>query len=328
VTPRRRSAIPFLALLVVATPATAWHARGHRAVAAGAVSILPEELPAPFRASADSIAHHSVDPDVWRNRATPALTDATVPWHYVHLEEAEGTRAGELDRIIVELTERLTLTFAELRRRPDDPDLQAASRLIAGWLAHFAADLAQPLHTSIHHDGWALPDGSSPHAGIHATVDALVERVVADPAAAAAGLEPLAIEELEAALAAELAASHAELDAVYAALDRLAAGAGEVDAGTAALVCRRYRAAVRLLAGLFLHAWRRSAAIELPRWLDDARADREVAALRADPGADPDFRVRESAPGDGGMKPEGSAVPAIPRGGLDRCEESGTGLAK
>lgn len=272
-TRRCRAALPFLGLLVVATPAAAWHARGHRAIAEGAVSILPEELPAAFRASADSIAHHSVDPDVWRNRATPALTDATAPWHYIHLEEGDGAREGELERTVVELTERLTLTFAELRRSPDDPDLQAASRLIAGWLAHFAADLAQPLHTSIHHDGWALPDGSSPLVGIHARVDGLVERVVADPAAAAAGLEPLAIEELEGALAAELAASHAELDAVYAALDRLAAEGGELDAGAAAFVCRRYRAAVRLLAGLYLHAWRRSATIELPHWLDGARAD-------------------------------------------------------
>jgi len=273
VTRRLRSVVPFLVLLVVATPAAAWHARGHRVIAAGAVSILPAELPAAFRAAADSIGHHSVDPDVWRNRATPALADATMPWHYVHLEEGDGVRAGELERIVVELAERLTLAFAELRRRPDDPDLQAASRLIAGWLAHFAADLAQPLHTSIHHDGWALPDGSSPQAGIHATVDGLLERVVADPAAAAAGLEPLAIDELEAALAGELAASHAELDAAYAALDRLAAGGGELDAGTTGFVCRRYRAAVRLVAGLYLHAWRRSAAIELPRWLDGARAD-------------------------------------------------------
>lgn len=272
-TRRCRAAFPFLALLVVAAPAVAWHARGHRAIAAGALSILPAELPAAFLASAESIAHHSVDPDVWRNRATPALTDATVPRHYVHLDEGDGVREGELERTVLELTERLTLTFAELRRRPDDPDLQAASRLTAGWLAHFAADLAQPLHTSIHHDGWALPDGSSPQAGVHATVDGLVERVVTDPAAAAAGLEPLAIEELEAALADELAASHAELDAAYAALDRIAAAGGEVGDEATAFVCRRYRAAVRLLAGLYLHAWRRSAAIELPRWLDGARAD-------------------------------------------------------
>jgi len=178
-----------------------------------------------------------------------------------------------MEEKLVELTERLAVTFAELRRRPDDPDLRASSRLIAGWLAHYAADLAQPLHTSIHHDGWALPDGSSPHAGIHATADALVERVVTDPAAAAAGLEPLEVDPLEPAIAAELAASHAELDALYAALDRLALSGGEPDPEVAAFVCRRYRAAVRFLAGLYLHAWRRSAGIDLPPWLDGARAD-------------------------------------------------------
>lgn len=264
---------PALALLLAAAPAAAWHARGHRAVAEGAVAILPEELPAPFRAAAASIAHHSVDPDLWRHRATPALAEATAPWHYLHLEPGPGGGEGGLERTIVELTDRLTLAFAELRRRPDDPDRLAASVVVAGWLAHFAADLAQPLHTSLHHDGWALPDGTVPAEGLHATADGLLERVVADPVAAAAGLEPLEIAELEAALARELAASHAEVDAVYAALARLAAAGGEIDPRTAALVCRRYESAVRLLAGLYRHAWRRSATIELPRWLDRARSD-------------------------------------------------------
>jgi hypothetical protein len=260
-----------LALLLVAAPAAAWHARGHRAVAEGAVAILPEELPAPFRAAAASIAHHSVDADLWRHRATPALAEATAPRHYLHLEPGAGGDGG-LERTIVELTEQLTLAFAELRRRPDDPDRLAASVVVAGWLAHFAADLAQPLHTTIHHDGWALPDGGTPREGVHATVDGLLERVVNAPADTA-GLEPLEIDVLETALARELAASHAEVDAVYAALDRLAAAGGEIDPRTAALVCRRYEAAVRLLAGLYRHAWRRSATIELPRWLDGARTD-------------------------------------------------------
>jgi hypothetical protein len=259
-----------LALLLVAAPAAAWHARGHRAVAEGAVAILPEELPAPFRAAAASIAHHSVDPDLWRHRATPALAEATASRHYLHREPQAGGDGG-LERTIVELTEQLTLAFAELRRRPDDADLLASSVVVAGWLAHFAADLAQPLHTTIHHDGWALPDGGTPRDGVHATFDGLLERVVRG--AASAGLEPIEIEALESALERELAASHAEVDAVYAALDRFAAAGGELDARTAALVCRRYEAAVRLLAGLYRHAWRRSATIELPRWLDGARAD-------------------------------------------------------
>jgi hypothetical protein len=270
---RRPIALAFaLAGTLSAAPAAAWHARGHKAVAEGAVAILPEEVPSYFREGADSIAHHSVDPDLWRNRATPELTAATVPWHYVH-RDSTGAGDGDLDRTIVELTERLTLSFAEHRRRPGDPDVRAASLVIAGWLAHFAADLAQPLHTSIHHDGWALPDGSSPADGVHATVDGLLERVVADPAAAAADLPPLEVDDLDATIASELAAAHAELDAAYAALDRIEAADGEIDDRTAAFVCRRYEAAVRLLAGLFRGAWRRSATIELPRWLDGARAD-------------------------------------------------------
>lgn len=253
----------------------AWHARGHRTVAVGAVAILPEELPSYFRAGAGSIAHHSVDPDVWRNRATPELGAATVPWHYVHLEATAdaGGSDGELDRTILELTERLTLAFAEHRRRPDDPEVLAASLVIAGWLAHFAADLAQPLHTSIHHDGWALPDGASPVDGIHATLDGLLERVVADPRAAAGDLEPLDIDDLDVAIARELAASHSELDAAYAALAELSGGDGEPGPAAVGFACRRFEAATRFLAGLYRVAWRRSAIVELPRWLDGARAD-------------------------------------------------------
>lgn len=268
---RRRITLVF-ALVLAAAPAAAWHARGHRAAALGAVAILPEEVPSYFRAGAGSIAHHSVDPDVWRNPATPELGAATVPWHYVHLDSIEVSD-GELDRTIVELTERLTLAFAEHRHRPYDPDVRAASLVIAGWLAHFAADLAQPLHTSIHHDGWALPDGGSPVDGIHATLDGLLERVVAEPRAAAGDLEPLDIDDLDVAIARELAASHAELDAAYAALAEIAGGDGEPGPVAAAFACRRFEAATRFLAGLYRAAWRRSATVELPRWLDGARAD-------------------------------------------------------
>jgi hypothetical protein len=256
--------------LQTAAPAPARHPRGHPAVAEGAVAILPAELPDYFRAAADSIAHHSVDPDVWRNRATPRLTAATVPRHYVHLDAAGE---GELVPTIAELTERLTVVFAEHRRRPEDPDVRAASLVIAGWLAHFAADLAQPLHTSIHHDGWALPDGSSPVDGIHATVDGLLERAVTDPVAAVAGIEPLDIQDLDAAIAGELASAHAELDAAYGAVAAIEIGSGEPGSAAAAFACRRFAAAVRFLAGLYREAWRRSASVELPRWLEGARAD-------------------------------------------------------
>jgi hypothetical protein len=169
---------------------------------------------------------------------------------------------------VVEGSEQLAVCFAEHRRWPDDPSIHAKCLVYAGLLAHYAADLEQPLHTTIHHDGWALPTGDPPFTGIHRRIDALFERARFDRARAVAGIAPEPIDDLWQAVRRELAASHALLDATYALEPALATPEGLGDRRVVAFACERYGATARFLASLFAWAWRRSGEVELPFWLE------------------------------------------------------------
>lgn len=287
----RRRAGAALALALASSPASAWLAEGHRRTAVDALRSLPEEVPAFLRAAEAEVARAAVEPDLWKLRATPFLADREAPEHHVELERLpEGAVAlrraelearlaavgrapaetGALPQAVVEGVQRLTLAFAAHRRAPEDAGSRTAAVLYAGWLAHYAGDLEQPLHTTIHHDGWALPDGSSPREGVHRRVDALLERAAFAREAAVAGLAVEPLDDLAAAVRVELAASHGRVDAVYGLLPALEDEAGYRRADVAAFACERYRATVELVARLVLTAWRDSAAIELPEWSREA----------------------------------------------------------
>jgi hypothetical protein len=181
---------PLLAALLITltllAPARAWHAEGHMAIARLAVEALPEDVPAFFRNHAQAVAEASLDPDLFKNRGLPHLTPAEAPEHYFHVEELQDpelpeTRedwlafcaehnialddAGTMPYAIMEYTERLTLAFAEVRRRPDNTAAQQRAITYAGLLAHYSADLSMPLHCTIHYNGRQNPDGSSPRTG-------------------------------------------------------------------------------------------------------------------------------------------------------------------
>jgi hypothetical protein len=276
--------------LAAAGPVQAWYVDGHRQVAVEAVRLLPPEVPAFFREAAVSVGEAAVDPDVLKAPATPALRDRESPEHFLDWELLEGrtlpelrsqygrllaalqrdpAAVGTLPYAVVEAAERLTLAFAEHRRWPDNALLRARAVLEAGGLAHYAADTCQPLHTTIHHDGRARPDGSSPHTGVHARMDALLERAPFDRAAALAGLVVVAASDPREQVLQAFAGAHERVEEVYAReqdLDTPAPGRAWPEA-TLALAAERYRAAVGLVAALYLGAWERSASIELPAWL-------------------------------------------------------------
>jgi hypothetical protein len=287
-TAQRALAAALLAAAALAPPAGAWLVKGHERVTIDAIALLPESVPGFFRGGAAIAGHASVDPDLWRNPGTPELAARSGPEHYLDLELLRGEalperrsdyltllarlrvephRAGALPYAIVEGAERLALCFSEHRRWPADETIRAKCLLAAGWLAHFAADLAQPLHTTIHHDGRTLPDGRSPRSGIHSRVDGLFAPRYLAGRGLLAGVAPARFDELWPALRAELAASHALVDRVYE-LERAIGGRGaRVDPRVAAFARERYRATARFVAGVLLWSWERAAAIELPEWL-------------------------------------------------------------
>lgn len=282
------AALVLLGSLFAPVPARAWLTEGHRQVAVAAVEALPADFPAFFRAGAATVGHLAVDPDFQKNPGTPELRAREEPEHYIDLERLEGrplpaTRA-EYFRLMVELgrqpaemgflpyavlegTERLALCFAEHRRWPDNSHVREKCLVYAGLLAHYGADLEQPLHTTIHHDGWALPGGGSPLVGFHYRIDRLFERAAFDAGAAVADLDPRPFPDLRAGVLGELSDSHSRIDAAYRLEGALATDVGLADPEVIAFTCERYRRSTEFLARLFATAWQISARLELPAWL-------------------------------------------------------------
>ncbi|HEV8631317.1 MAG TPA: hypothetical protein VGV61_13445 [Thermoanaerobaculia bacterium] len=296
------------AITLGGTPAHAWFSRGHARVARAAVRALPASVPRFFRDGAWTVGEASVDPDLWKDKTLPALRAAEEPAHFLDWELLQGAplppdrwafaallaqkrldsaRVGTLPYSVIEGLQRLTLAFAEHRRWPDRADIQQKALVYAGWLAHYAGDLEQPLHTTVHHDGRALPDGSSPKTGIHQLMDGLLERPPLDEAALDRGLRVRVFLDPWAAVQGELVESHALVGRVYQLEPHLRAAwpptATGVSAATAApavapavvaFAGERYRAASGFLASLFLTAWKQSAYVQLPTWLERPPASR------------------------------------------------------
>ena len=283
--------------LLIGSPAWSWWSGGHGIITRAAVKTLPEDMPAFFRSGERMIAHCSFDPDIAKNRGTSYVKKAEHPEHFLDLELLQGRplpkgryaftqlcaelgirpeKVGLLPYATAEWTERLAMAFAEYRKWPDNPVIQNKCMVYAGFIAHYAEDMCQPLHLTIHFDGRAKPDGSSPGTGIHEKVDGLIEYLALDPddLARDAKIEPL--DDLMDDILKEIEAGRALIDRVYELEDRLPSlqdrdwkAAPEVtDFAT-----ERAREATRFTAALYLTAWQLSEQIRLPGWLDRSQVD-------------------------------------------------------
>lgn len=272
-------------------PAHAWWPKGHSIIAEGAVRALPAEVPSFFRKGTGQIAHNAQDPDVLKNRALPELRDAEDPEHFFDQELMRGkplppTRSaflklcaeekldpkgvGYVPYAVTEWTERLTIAFAEHRKFPRNPYIRQKCLVYAGMLAHYAGDMCQPLHLTVEFDGRIPPGGGTPKRGIHAKMDALIEKLNLTPQALAHDQQPVVFEALFPAVVAEIAAGRKHIDHVYALEADLPPEQGAWSPTPAAqeMGVERGRAAAKFLASLYLTAWKKSASIELPPWLE------------------------------------------------------------
>lgn len=279
-----------LFLLTFTAPTWAWWGGGHEIFTQASVKVLPEEIPEFFRAAfaEDAIAHVAHDPDLARNRGTPNARAAESPQHYFDVELLQGRpfadnlgahirlcaelgtsyhSVGTLPYVLAEWTERLAIAFKEHRKWPDNPIIQSKCFVYAGFVAHYAQDMCQPLHLTVHFNGRAKPDGSSPGTGIHENVDALVGRLKLKANDLAKDQEILPVEELLPAIFQQIKAGHRLVDSVYDLEEDLK----NYQEPTPALVDftnERAREAVRWTAALYLTAWRMSDDISLPGWLN------------------------------------------------------------
>lgn len=293
------------ALLVsVAFPACAWWPKGHSLLSHAAILALPpatgagEGVPDFFRAGWETIYHCTQDPDVFKNRAAPHLSDRETPDHYFDWEAFGALKLpakrseyvalclknnldpediGTLPYSVIESTERLMVAFAEHRKWPENASIRMKCLIYAGHLAHYAQDLEMPLHTTIHHDGRAGADGKSPRSGIHARLDSVIEKLADRHLLNTAMLsQNQTIKPLEGnllpAVIKEIENSRTHIDRAYE-LENLLPPSDETAEWTAqtplvAFGTERGRDATRFTATLFLTAWKRSADVKLPVWLE------------------------------------------------------------
>jgi len=275
---------------IAITPTWAWWGGGHDILTQASIKAVPDDLPEFFRnASAEQmIAHIAYDPDVSKNRVMPNARAAEYGEHYFDLElikdnpvpadrnafiklcselDLEPMKVGFLPYAVAEWTERLAIAFAEYRKWPDKPIIQYKCYVYAGFLAHYAQDMCQPLHLTVHFDGIIQEDGSKLHGGIHEKVDSSIELLKLNPSELAKELQVEPVDDLMPAIIKQIKDGHSLVDRVYEMVheyQKLNQPSQELMDFTDI----RSREAVRWTATLYLTAWKMSENITLPGWLE------------------------------------------------------------
>lgn len=195
-----------------------WGFRGHGMVHEVAAETLPQEMPSFFKQAKDRLVGLASQPDRWKTKGLDYLKEATAMDHYMAYEqirehqlppdryeyvsmvEREHINApgqapkwvGTLPYRVAELYQNLTLDFAIWRKEgqdlaPDDPKRKALEENVlvsAGLLGHYVGDASQPLHSTVHHDGWNRfvpnPNGYRTRRGLHREFEAGLVNAVAD----------------------------------------------------------------------------------------------------------------------------------------------------
>ncbi|MCZ6675749.1 MAG: hypothetical protein O7E52_00710 [Candidatus Poribacteria bacterium] len=288
-------------LLTVGSSVWGWWSGGHGILTQAAVKAMPESVPEFFRSGERMVAHCSYDPDIAKNRGTPYVRGAEHPEHYLDLELLEGKplpksryeftqlcaelgtgpeKIGLLPYALAEWTERLAVAFAEHRKWPDNPFIQNKCLVYAGFIAHYAQDMCQPLHLTVHFNGRKQPDGSVLHKGIHEKVDALIEYLKLDPGELARDQQVEPLNDLMGDILSQFETVYAMVNRVYELADSLPSTRGEdwtPVSDVVDFVTERARESVRFTAALYLTAWEASEEIRLPGWLDRAQTDGEAS---------------------------------------------------
>jgi hypothetical protein len=202
-----RFRIPVVIILVVLViqPAFSWWDNGHILVNRTAALKASNNMPGFMRAAAERIAYLGPEPDRWRERSEYALKNSQEPDHYLNMEQVADIpelpkgrydfyrllyakrvaakdhgddflpeKVGTQPYITMEIYDRLKVAFREYRRMKQQnlptEGVEQNAVLYAGWLGHYVADGANPMHTTISHDGWIGPNpkGYTTEKGLHA----------------------------------------------------------------------------------------------------------------------------------------------------------------
>jgi hypothetical protein len=279
--------LPFLALiligLLVAPPAHGWWVEGHARIAEAAARILPDDVPAFFRAAGRDLGHMAGDPDRWKNKDLPHLRSTESPEHFLDLEYLDGAElpvdryklidllkqnkrqpsvVGMLPFALLEAHDRLACAFQDYRSKPEDAIICAKCLVHAGILSHYTGDCSMPLHTTKDYDGRPDDKGGFTQKGIHARLDAFPEKHGLTAEELARELKVEAITSTRDRVMEEIRHGHGLVDKCYS----MDANGAFVTPTTEsrAFVLDRCRRGVKFTAELWYSAWQKSATLPKP----------------------------------------------------------------
>jgi hypothetical protein len=204
-----RALTAMLLLFVCPLTSLAWGEKGHLLVNRLAVEASASKLPEFMNASREDLIYNGYEPDHWREEVGTPMNIAQAPDHFfdselwgsistiesdrykfmekVAAKKTELVRIGYLPYAIVENYGRLVNAFRQWRNAKT-PETRAAARAnavhYAGLMGHYVADASQPMHMSIHYNGWVEgapnPNNYTKDRGFHsryesAYVDAAIE---------------------------------------------------------------------------------------------------------------------------------------------------------
>lgn len=270
-------------IVTTASTSHGWWIQGHGLIAEAATRILPDEMPAFFRAAGKKLAHLAGDPDRWKNREAHFLKATEFPEHFIDLEDWDGIewprerfralellirkdkqpdKVGLLPYALAEGFDKLTVAFADFRKDPASEIIQQKCLIYAGILCHYTGDCCMPLHTTRNYDGRPGPEGTMVQKGIHAKIDGFPENQGFTAEEMARDLQPRAIRDVWGYIRERIMESHLHIDLCYE-LDKADAFTRPTPASRE-LILERVRAATEFTADLWLTAWRRSATLPPP----------------------------------------------------------------
>jgi hypothetical protein len=303
---RAVSAAILLPLLTV-PPSFAWGNDGHRLVNRLAVEKLPADMPAFLRTpeAMEEIEYLGPEPDRWRSPAEPELNAAQAPEHFVDLELADlvgplprkrfdyiaalataqaahpelnlrPEKVGLQPYVTSEVYERLKAAMREYRAlsasHKEVEPVEQAILFYAGWLGHYVADGAMPLHVTVNYDGWvsrANPNGYTTQHGIHSQFEsAFVTANIKAAAVAPMVSAPHLLADLFTDYLAYLRQSGTQIERVYQ-LEKVHGFEGAGTAASREFTAGRLAAGASMLRDMIYTAWVDSAK-PVPDWRDHA----------------------------------------------------------
>ena len=305
---RRSSVAALLiAMLFTPEAAYPWGVRAHSVIDRTAVDMLPEDGPVFLKKYADYIAGSASIPDTWRVASEPFSKIEEDPNHgwfreqfsfmkvvprsryefvlelcreYLRIEKTDPENSkrmnvrwtGTLPFAAAEVYGHLVADMRLLRKEHaagrEDRFLEQTCAFYVTWLGHYIGDGSQPLHDTIHHDGWQGPDpkGYTRDPKVHGRFEttyvdaiALTEQDIAPRIGKPGHLQGDVFD----LILAHLDEAGRNVEAIYK-LDKRAAFNDARDQEAREMVYRRTAAGARMLRDLVYRAWLESALQQAP----------------------------------------------------------------